>query len=362
MWGASVSGLELKRPKACILGLEGTALSNWEKGFFREADPYGFILFARNVVDPDQLKRLTMELRDMTGRSNLPILVDQEGGRVARLKPPHWRKMPAAGVFGQLYEQRPEDAREAAYLNARLLAADLVDVGISVVCAPVLDLYFPGMSDVVGDRSYGSEVANVVALASAVSAGLLDGGIIPVIKHIPGHGRAAVDSHKDLPVVTASKSSLSVNDFEPFRQMKDILAGMSAHILFTAIDDQRPATVSPTVIRDVIRGDIGFENLLISDDLSMEALGGSIASRTHECLAAGCDIALHCNGKRTELEQIVSMSPALDGVALERALAVTNRISSLKGDVPARPVLADWNARLAQLLAPVWAPAQGEGA
>ncbi|OKH89865.1 beta-N-acetylhexosaminidase [Thalassospira sp. TSL5-1] len=357
-----MSGLELKRPKACILGLEGTALSNWEKGFFREADPYGFILFARNVVDPDQLKRLTMELRDMTGRSNLPILVDQEGGRVARLKPPHWRKMPAAGVFGQLYEQRPEDAREAAYLNARLLAADLVDVGISVVCAPVLDLYFPGMSDVVGDRSYGSEVANVVALASAVSAGLLDGGIIPVIKHIPGHGRAAVDSHKDLPVVTASKSSLSVNDFEPFRQMKDILAGMSAHILFTAIDDQRPATVSPTVIRDVIRGDIGFENLLISDDLSMEALGGSIASRTHECLAAGCDIALHCNGKRTELEQIVSMSPALDGVALERALAVTNRISSLKGDVPARPVLADWNARLAQLLAPVWAPAQGEGA
>ncbi len=362
MWGASVSGLELKRPKACILGLEGTALSNWEKGFFREADPYGFILFARNVADPDQLKRLTAELRDINGRSNLPILVDQEGGRVARLKPPHWRKMPAAGVFGQLYEQKPDDAREAAYLNARLLAADLIDAGISVVCAPVLDLYFPGMSDVVGDRSYGSEVANVVALASAVSAGFLDGGVIPVIKHIPGHGRAAVDSHKDLPVVSASKSSLSVNDFEPFRQMKDVLAAMSAHILFTAIDDQRPATVSPTVIRDVIRNDIGFENLLISDDLSMEALGGSLASRTHECLAAGCDIALHCNGKRTELEQVVSMSPMLEGAALERALAVTNHISSLKGDVPARSVLADWNARLGQLLAPVWASAQGEGA
>ncbi|PKR54320.1 beta-N-acetylhexosaminidase [Thalassospira marina] len=362
MWGASVSGLELKRPKACILGLEGTALSNWEKGFFREADPFGFILFARNVADPDQLKRLTAELREVSGRSNLPILVDQEGGRVARLKPPHWRKMPAAGVFGQLYEQQPEDAREAAYLNARLLAADLVDAGISVVCAPVLDLYFPGMSDVVGDRSYGSEVTNVVALASAVSAGFLDGGIIPVIKHIPGHGRAAVDSHKDLPVVTASKSSLSVNDFEPFRQMKDVLAAMSAHILFTAIDDQRPGTVSPTVIRDVIRDDIGFQNLLISDDLSMEALGGSIASRTHECLAAGCDIALHCNGKRTEIEQVVSMSPALDGVALERALAVTNRISSLKGSVPPRQMLADWNARLSQLLAPVWPPAQGEGA
>jgi beta-N-acetylhexosaminidase len=362
MWGASVSGLELKRPRACILGLEGTALSNWEKGFFREADPYGYILFARNVDAPDQLKRLTDELRDVNGRANLPILVDQEGGRVMRLKPPHWRNMPAAGVFGRLYEQHPDDAREAAYINARLLAADLIDVGISVVCAPVLDLYFPGMSDVVGDRAYGSEVTNVVALASAASAGFMDGGIVPVAKHIPGHGRASVDSHKDLPVVSASRSSLSVNDFEPFRQMKDMPAAMSAHILFTAIDDQRPGTVSPKVIDEIIRGDIGFENLLISDDLSMEALGGSLASRTHECLAAGCDIALHCNGKRTELEQVVSMSPKLDGLALDRALAVTNKISSLQGTVPPRPVLADWNARLAQLLAPVWPAAQGEGA
>lgn len=349
-----MSGLEVKKPRACILGIGGTELSNWEKGFFREADPYGFILFARNVEDHNQIRTLTDQLRDVVGKNNVPILVDQEGGRVMRLKPPHWRKIPAAGVFGELVDKSPEDAREAAYINARLMAMDLREAGFNTTCAPVLDLRFPGMSDVVGDRSYGADVARVVVLASAVAAGLLDGGIAPVIKHIPGHGRAAVDSHKDLPIVGATRAELSELDFAPFRQMKDVMAAMSAHLLFTAIDDQRSGTVSATIINDVIRGDIGFENLLISDDLSMEALGGSIASRTHECLSAGCDIALHCNGKRTEMEEVASMTPLLSGAALLRSQNFTNQISSFKIDKPSSSQLTDWRMRLADLLAPVW--------
>ncbi|MBX2830771.1 MAG: beta-N-acetylhexosaminidase [Rhodospirillales bacterium] len=354
MWGASLSGLEVKKPRACVLGIDGTELSNWEKGFFRDADPYGFILFARNVEDQTQVRALTKSLRDVVGNTNIPIFVDQEGGRVMRLKPPHWRKIPAAGVFGELFELKPEDAREAAYINARLMAMDLRDAGFNTTCAPVLDLRFPGMSDVVGDRSYGGDVGKVVMLASAVAAGLLDGGVAPVIKHIPGHGRASVDSHKDLPVVSASHAELTRLDFAPFMQMKDVLAAMSAHLLFTAIDDQRPGTVSPTIINDVIRDEIGFENLLISDDLSMEALGGSIASRTHECLKAGCDIALHCNGKRTEMEEVVSMTPLLSGAALSRAQTFTNQIASFKTDTPSTSQLTDWRMRLADLLAPVW--------
>tara|TARA_R100001509_G_scaffold164621_2_gene142916 strand:- start:106 stop:1173 length:1068 start_codon:yes stop_codon:yes gene_type:complete len=349
-----LSGLEVRKPRACILGVEGTELSNWEKGFFREADPYGFILFARNVTDLKQVKALNNQLREVVGNINVPIFVDQEGGRVMRLKPPHWRKIPAAGVFGQLFETAPENAREAAYINARLMAADLRDAGFNITCAPVLDIRFPGMSDVVGDRSYGSTVEQIVPLASAVAAGLLDGGIAPVIKHIPGHGRASVDSHKDLPIVTASREELSRLDFEPFRQMKDVVAAMSAHLLFTAIDDQRPGTVSAKVISEIVRGDIGFENLLISDDLSMEALGGSIASRTHECLAAGCDIALHCNGKRTEMEEVVSMAPKLAGEALTRSQLLSNQIVGFNTIQPPSAQIADWQARLAELLSPVW--------
>ncbi|MDP2697973.1 beta-N-acetylhexosaminidase [Thalassospira sp.] len=361
MWGASLSGLEVRKPRACILGVEATALTPWEKGFFREADPYGYVLFARNVEDRDQLRRLTGDLRDVSGNTNLPVLIDQEGGRVMRLKPPHWRKMPASGVFGDLFATAPDDAREAAYVNARLSAADLREVGISVSCAPVLDIRLPGMSDVVGDRSYGTDISQIVMLASAVAAGLMDGGVIPVIKHIPGHGRAQVDSHKDLPVITTDLQTLQATDFEPFRQMKDAIAAMSAHLLFTQIDDQRAGTVSPTVIGKIIREDIGFKNLLISDDLSMEALGGSLASRAGECLAAGCDIALHCNGKRTEMEQVVSMSPLLSGQSLIRAQKLTNQIASFNVPRADSVMLADWNARLASLLQPVW-KAAGETA
>lgn len=349
-----MSGLEVRKPRACVLGVEGTELSNWEKGFFREAEPFGFILFARNVTDRKQIKALTDQLRDVVGNINVPIFVDQEGGRVMRLKPPHWRKIPAAGIFGKLFQTAPENAREAAYVNARLMAADLREAGFNITCAPVLDIRFSGMSDVVGDRSYGATVEQIVPLASAVAAGLMDGGIAPVIKHIPGHGRASVDSHKDLPVVTASREDLNRLDFEPFRQMKDVVAAMSAHLLFTAIDDQRPGTVSAKVISEIIRGDIGFENLLISDDLSMEALGGSIASRTHECLAAGCDIALHCNGKRLEMEEVVSMAPKLSGVSLTRAQLLTNQIAGFGPAKPSFTQLADWQARLNELLAPVW--------
>lgn len=354
MWGASLSGLDVKKPRACILGVSGTELSNWEKGFLREADPFGIILFGRNIENRDQVRALTNAVRETVGNSNVPILVDQEGGRVMRLKPPHWRNIAPAGAFGDLFARNPQDGREAAYTNARLMAADLREAGFNTTCAPVLDLRFPGMSDVIGDRSYGAEVGKVVMLASAVAAGLLDGGVAPIIKHIPGHGRATVDSHKDLPIVSVSRETLSEFDFAPFAQMKDVLAAMSAHLLFTAIDDQRPGTVSPKVIEDVIRGDIGFKNLLISDDLSMEALGGSIASRTHECLRAGCDIALHCNGKRTEMEEIVSMAPLLTGSSLQRAQIFTNQIAAFKADIPSNTQVADWQSRLADLMVPVW--------
>jgi beta-N-acetylhexosaminidase len=349
-----LSGLEVKKPRACILGIAGTELSNWEKGFLREADPFGFILFARNIENRDQVRALTSALREIVGNTNVPILVDQEGGRVMRLKPPHWRNIAPAGAFADLFDRNPDDAREAAYANARLMAMDLRQAGFNTTCAPVLDLRLPGMSDVIGDRSYGADVSKVVMLASAVVAGLLDGGIAPIIKHIPGHGRATVDSHKDLPIVTVSRKTLSETDFAPFAQMKDVLAAMSAHLLFTAIDNQRPGTVSPIVIDDVIRGEIGFQNLLISDDLSMEALGGSIASRTHECLRAGCDIALHCNGKRTEMEEVVSMAPVLAGSSMQRAQNFTNQIATFKADVPDHSQVFDWQARLADLLAPVW--------
>ncbi|MCC9622786.1 beta-N-acetylhexosaminidase [Thalassospira sp. MA62] len=349
-----MSGLEVRKPRACILGIAGTELSNWEKGFLRDADPFGYILFARNIADQNQIRALTDSLRDISGNANIPILVDQEGGRVMRLKPPQWRNIPAAGIFDLLYDQSPEDAREAAYINARLMASDLRKSGFNTTCAPVLDLLLPGMSDVIGDRAYGADPARVVMLASAVVAGLLDAGIAPIIKHLPGHGRAKVDSHKDLPVVTASHAELSNTDFVPFAQMKDVLAGMSAHILFSAVDDQRPGTVSPVVIEHIIRSEIGFKHLLISDDLSMEALGGSLGSRTNACLNAGCDIALHCNGKRTEMEEVVDMAPTLAGDALERALNFTNQIAGFGPEQASGSQIGDWHSRLSQLLGPLW--------
>lgn len=305
-------------PLAVLFGCSGPALTADERAFFRDTDPTGFILFRRNVESPDQVARLTAQLRDCTGRPDAPILIDQEGGRVARLGPPHWRNAPAAAVFGALAQRDRERARRAAWLNSRLVADDLCSIGISVDCLPVLDLRFPGAHDVIGDRAYGEDAETVAGIGRAACEGLLAGGVLPVVKHIPGHGRATADSHLALPTVTADRRTLEATDFVPFRMLADMPAAMSAHILYTAVDNRRPATVSPVVIGDVIRGSIGFDGLLLSDDISMAALGGAIGRRADSALRAGCDLVLHCNGDLREMREVASAVRALDARGEER--------------------------------------------
>ncbi len=288
--------------RAVIFGCEGLALTPWETGFFAETDPLGFILFARNCDSPGQVQALVRSLRESVGRDDAPVLIDQEGGRVQRLKPPHWRAAPASGRFGRLAEVDLASAREAVRLNAQIIAAELAALGIDVDCLPCLDLQRPEGHSVIGDRSFGPEPSLVADLGRECCAGLMSGGVLPVIKHMPGHGRAAVDSHLELPRVAASRDELEALDFVPFRSLADMPLGMTAHIVFEAIDPDQPATTSPVVIEQIIRGSIGFQGLLLSDDLSMEALDGSIGDRAARALDAGCDIALHCNGEREEME------------------------------------------------------------
>jgi len=290
-------------PRAVVLGCAGATLTGWERGFFREADPLGFILFQRNCENPQQVRALIAALRDAVGRADAPVLIDQEGGRVARLKPPHWRRYPAAAKLAGLGGAR---ALEAVKLCARLIADDLFRLGISIDCAPVLDVSSPGADDIIGDRAYGSAPEEVARLGRAACEGLLEGGILPVIKHIPGHGRAGVDSHKALPRVTADRATLERTDFAPFRALAAMPWAMTAHVLYEALDAGLPATLSPKVIRETIRGTIGFDGVLISDDLSMQALGGPLEVRARDALAAGCDLALHCNGERPEIEAVVA--------------------------------------------------------
>ncbi len=316
-----------------LYGCSGPALTAEERAFFAAARPWGFILFGRNIVDPSQLGQLTDSLRETLGDAGAPILIDQEGGRVARLKPPSWPERPAAGRFGALYATAPEEAREAAYLNARLMAADLADVGIDVDCTPVLDLPGEGADPVIGDRSFGSDPIAAVALGRAVMDGLIDGGVLPVLKHIPGHGRATADSHASLPRVAASAEVLSASDFVPFRSLNQCPLAMTAHIVFEAIDPQRPATTSPKVIRDIVRGEIGFDGLLLSDDISMGALSGPISSRVKAALFAGCDLVLHCNGAMDEMQAVASAASALEGASLRRAeQALARRIPAVAFD------------------------------
>jgi len=305
-------------PLAVLFGCSGPALTDDERALFQDADPTGFILFRRNVESPDQVTRLTAQLRDCTGRPDAPILIDQEGGRVARLGPPQWRSAPAAAVFGALARRDRERARRAAWLNSRLLADDLCSIGITVDCLPVLDLRFPGAHDVIGDRAYGEDAETVADIGRAACEGLIAGGVLPVLKHIPGHGRATADSHLALPKVTADRRTLEATDFVPFRMLADMPAAMTAHILYTAVDDRRPATVSPLVIGDVIRGSIGFDGLLMSDDISMAALGGAIGRRADSVLRAGCDLVLHCNGDLREMREVASVARALDARGEER--------------------------------------------
>jgi len=328
-------------PKAVIFGCSGAALTGAEKRFFSDVCPTGFILFERNCKEKRQVLRLVAELKEITGRSATPILIDQEGGRVQRLKPPHWRAAPAASVFAALAEKDLDLALEAVWLNAALIAAELSDLGITVDCAPVLDVPQPGAHDVIGDRAFGSEPGLIAALGKAMAQGLLDGGILPVIKHLPGHGRAVSDSHKELPVVDARPGELETADYPPFQALADMPWAMTAHVIYTALDADNPATTSATVISEIIRGLIGFDGVLVSDDIGMKALSGPFDERASSSLAAGCDLALHCSGDMTEMEETIKGI----GILTADGLARIEKAETMRGT----PVELDAEAARARL-------------
>jgi beta-N-acetylhexosaminidase len=311
--------------QAAIYAPAALELTPDERDFFRDADPAGFIVFKRNCESRDQLLRLTDSLRDLSGRPDLPILVDQEGGRVARMKPPEWPLFPAAERFSNLYQLAPSSAIEAVRANARAIALMLRDVGINVDALPLLDVRQPGATDIIGDRALGAEPMQVAALGRAVLDGLESGGVLGIVKHMPGHGRALVDSHKELPVVNASAEELDI-DLEPFERLASAPMGMTAHVVYTAWDPDHPASMSPTIIHDIIRERIGFDGWLMSDDIGMEALQGDFSSRAAGVVAAGCDVALHCSGKMEEMVAVARAVPpmSLEGEArLARAMART---------------------------------------
>jgi beta-N-acetylhexosaminidase len=302
---------------AMIAGCAGLELSPDEAAFFRDAEPWGFILFRRNCDNPEQIRTLVKALREAVGR-DAPVLIDQEGGRVQRLGPPHWPTYPRAAAYGALYVRDADKGLEAARLGARLIAHDLKALGIDVDCLPVLDVPAPGGHDIIGDRAYGRDPKIVSAVGRAAAEGLLDGGVLPVIKHIPGHGRAELDSHQALPRVAAPRPLLEESDFAAFKPLADMPLAMTAHVVYEAIDADRPATQSPKVVAEVIRGHIGFAGALITDDLSMHALGGDFAARARAAVDAGCDLVLHCNGDRAEMQAVAGACGALAGAALER--------------------------------------------
>src|SRR3984893_4554149 len=305
--------------RAFITGVSGTELGAAERAFIAEARPWGFILFKRNVETPEQVVSLVPDLRDTAGRPEAPLLIDQEGGRVQRLGPPHWPVYPAGAVFGALSDVERGLGLNAARLSARLLAADLAALGITVDCLPLADVPVAGADAVIGNRAYGTEAGKVAAIARAVNDGLEQGGILPVLKHIPGHGRATADTHFRLPEVETSRAELERTDFAAFRPLAELPMAMTAHVVFSALDPAQPATTSATMVDQVIRGVIGFQGFLMSDDVSMNALAGSIAERTRAIVSAGCDMVLHCNGKLDEMRDVARETPELSGKALERA-------------------------------------------
>ena len=312
---------------AAIFGCAGPRLSEEEAAFFREVRPWGFILFKRNVESPDQVRALTASLRETIGDATAPVLIDQEGGRVQRLGPPNWTRYPPGRAYGQLAANDPLMRREIARLGARLMAHDLAAVGVNVDCLPVLDVPEPGAHDIIGDRAYGETSDEVALLGRAAAEGLIAGGVLPVIKHIPGHGRSHADSHLNLPVVEAPRDALATHDFAPFRINSDMPMAMTAHVVFTALDPNHPATTSRTVIRQVVRGEIGFDGLLLTDDLSMKALSGDFSDRARNALAAGCDVVLHCNGAMREMAAVAAGAKPLAGAALRRAKAALGRLA-----------------------------------
>jgi beta-N-acetylhexosaminidase len=329
---------------ACIFGLSGLMPTAEEEAFFRNTRPWGFILFRRNVESPSQLRALTTTLRGLAGRADAPILIDQEGGRVQRLGPPHWPAYPPARTFHAVAD--PYERRELVRLSARLMALDLAAVGIDVDCAPVADVPAPGAHGIIGDRAYADEPAEVGRLARAAAEGLMAGGVLPVVKHVPGHGRASADSHEALPVVRASLDELDGTDFEAFRRLSDMPIAMTAHVVFEAIDPRRPATTSRDVISQIIRGRIGFDGLLVSDDLSMKALNGELRDRARSALDAGCDLVLHCNGGLEEMREVATGAQPLAGRAAERAREALARRPASPEPIDERAVRAKLSAAL----------------
>src|SRR3984893_12441221 len=307
------------KTRAFITGVSGTELGAEEREFIRATRPWGFILFKRNIATPPQVIQLIRELREAIEAPDSPILIEQEGGRVQRLGPPHWPVYPPGATFGALYDIDPALGLKAARLSARLIAADLFELGVTVDCLPLADVPVAGADAVIGNRAYGTEPAKVAAIAWAVTEGLEQGGILPVLKHIPGHGRATADTHFRLPVVDTAKTELERTDFAAFRPLAELPMAMTAHIVFSALYPAHPGTPSATIIGQLIRGVIGFQGLLMSDDVSMNALAGSIAERTRAIVAAGCDMVLHCNGKLDEMREVARETPALSGKALQRA-------------------------------------------
>ena len=332
-------------PRAFVCGCRGLTLEEDEIAFLRRWQPWGLILFRRNVADRAQVAALTRSFRDVVSRPDAPVLVDQEGGRVQRLAPPHWAAYPAASAFVRSIDD-PRSQERGAFLAGRLMAHDLREVGITIDCAPVLDVPAPGSHAVIGDRAFGAEAQAVARLGRAAAEGLLAGGVVPVIKHVPGHGRATADSHHELPRVNASLEELDRRDFAPFRANADLPAAMTAHVVFEALDSTCPATLSPVVVGEIIRKRIGFDGLLISDDLSMKALTGSFGQRAERLFAAGVDIALHCNGDLEEAGAVAQAAPRLAGQAQDRASRALSHLAGARE--PFDPV--DASAELESLL------------
>jgi beta-N-acetylhexosaminidase len=321
--------------RAFITGLAGLTVAPDERAFLREGRPWGLIIFQRNVSTPEQVTTLVQTFRDIVGWE-APVLIDQEGGRVQRLKPPTWPAYPPGARYGQLYDREPAIGVAAARLAGHLIAADLRKLGIDVDCLPIADVPLETADPVIGDRAYGGEPGKVAAIAKAIADGLKAGGVLPVVKHLPGHGRAAADSHHKLPVVDADRATLEATDFAAFRPLAGMPLGMTAHVVFSAIDPVAPATTSVTIVRQVIRDFIGFNGLLMSDDISMNALSGTIAERSRAALAAGCDVVLHCNGDIREMLAVADEAPELSGDAAQRAdAALASRMAAEEFDTDA---------------------------
>lgn len=331
-----------------FLGLAETELSDAERSFFRSVDPAGFILFKRNVADPAQLRALTDSLRELSGRSDVPILIDQEGGRVARMQPPHWPAFPKGELFDRLYDIAPITAIEATRHNAAAIATMLHDVGINVDCLPLLDVRQPGAHDIIGDRALGAEPMRVAAMGRAVIEGLRSGGVVGVVKHVPGHGRAMADSHVELPVVTADAEALET-DLSPFIKLADAPMAMTAHVVYPAWDADQCASLSAKVIGEIIRGRIGFDGLLMSDDLGMHALSGGFDERAAGVLAAGCDIALHCSGDMAEMEAVAGAVGPIGAAASARLERAMSTIAEAKPGAPLVELIAQRDALMAAL-------------